>query len=166
MKTLKYSLDLSERILAALCVTSFVSMFVLGLTTVFFRFVIQSSLAFPDEMIRYLFVWIIALGTAIALRRNLHAAIGLFVDKMPGQLKRLTLLFSTICTASFFVIIVVKGTEFALRAAHQVSPAMEVSMAWVYAALPIGASFALIYVIELIVLQITKPLSVLISDDH
>ena len=144
-------LDALERGLAALCVAAFAAMFALGIATVVFRFVIQSSLAFPDEAIRYLFVWLIALGTAVALRRNLHAAIGLFVDMLPDGARRVALRASWACVAVFMAIVAVNGLTLTTRAAAQISPALEVSMAWVYAALPVGAVFTLVFAIEKLV---------------
>ena len=85
MRVLTKALDLSETALAVVCVISFVVMFLLGIATVVFRFIIESSLAFPDELIRYLFVWMIFLGSAVALRRNMHAAIGLLRRRPPER---------------------------------------------------------------------------------
>ena len=132
-------LDAVERLLAGLCVAAFAVMFVLGVATVVFRFLIQSSLASPDEAIRYLFVWMIALGTAVALRRGLHAAIGLFVDWLPGPVRLTALRLATLCVVAFMAVIVVNGVTLTTRAAAQISPALQVSMAWVYSALPWAA---------------------------
>lgn len=166
MKLVKTILDTSEKTLAAICVLAFATMLGLGVLTVVFRFVIQSSLAFPDEAIRYLFVWLIALGTAIGLRRNIHAAIGLFVGAMPDVPKRTALIFSSICTIIFLGIVVQKGWHATLSAVDQISPAMEISMAWVFAAIPVGALFGLIYTAEILFNQLVLPASELISDDH
>ncbi|CFX18640.1 putative 2,3-diketo-L-gulonate TRAP transporter small permease protein YiaM [Candidatus Filomicrobium marinum] len=163
MKIVQKILDFSEHILAAICVVCFAAMFVLGVATVFFRFVVESSLAFPDELIRYLFVWVMFLGSAVALRRNSHAAIGIFIDQLPDGAKRVALLFASLASALFFTILVVKGGELTLRVMPQISPALEVSMAWVYAAVPVGAAFMLIYVVELFVRQLTAPASELVS---
>lgn len=163
MKFIQKILDFSEQFLAVVCVVCFAAMFVLGVATVFFRFVVESSLAFPDELIRYLFVWVMFLGSAVALRRNSHAAIGIFVAQLPDGAKRLALLVASLASAAFFIILVVKGGELTVRVMPQISPALEVSMAWVYAAVPVGAAFMLIYVVELFVRQLTAPASELTS---
>lgn len=143
-------LDLTESALAALCVAAFAAMFVLGVATVVFRFLLDSSLAFPDEMIRYLFVWMVFLGSAVTLRRGAHAAIGVFVKLMPAPLRRGALLIAAATSAGFFAVLVGYGAELTVRVAPQISPALEVSMAWAYAAVPTGAAFMLIYMIEII----------------
>ena len=166
MKTVKLLLDASERILAAICVISFATMFVLGFVAVLFRFVIQTSLAFPEEMIRYLFVWLIALGSAIGIRRNMHAAIGLMVKAMPGVLKRISLIVASLCTMVFFLILILKGYNVTTMESGQISPALEVSMAWVYSAIPIGAVFGLLYTIEIFFQELMCSTSDLMADGH
>ncbi|MEO1207767.1 MAG: TRAP transporter small permease [Pseudomonadota bacterium] len=159
MQTSDKFLNSTEQVLAALCITGFFTMFVLGVATVVFRFVIESSLSFPEELIRYLFIWVTALGSAIAYRRNAHAAIGIVVGQLPDVLKRLVILFATLASALFFSILVYQGALLTIRVMPQISPALEVSMAWVYAAVPAGGFFLLIFAIELFFKQLQTPAS-------
>ncbi len=159
MSAMRKALDLSEAVLAAICATSFAAMVALGVATVVFRFLIQSSLAFPDELIRYLFIWLVFLGAAIALRRNLHAAIGVFVRMLPGAPRRAALLVANGLSAAFFALMVVYGVRLTIRVAPQISPALEVSMAWVYAAAPAGGALMFVYALESFARQLTAPVS-------
>lgn len=153
MKSADSLLKATETILAALCIAGLLAMFVLGVATVFFRFVVESSLAFPEELIRYLFIWITALGSAVAYRRNAHAAIGLFVDKLPVFLKRWVLMTATVTSGAFFALLVTYGYQLTRRVVPQISPALEISMAWVYAAVPVGGLFLLLFALELLAKQ-------------
>ena len=164
MNGIKRLFDLSERFLAAGCVAGLVTMFILGVATVFFRFVVQSSLAFSEELIRYLFVWVMFLGSAITLRRNAHAAIGVFVSWMPGAARRTALLAATAASALFFLVLIVKGGQLTARVVPQISPALEISMAWPYAAVPVGAVFMMAYAIEILIHQMFAPAEELTAD--
>lgn len=166
MKATERLLDLSELVLAALCVVAFVTMFVLGIATVVFRYVIESSLAFPDELIRYLFIWMIFLGSAIAFRRNMHAAIGVAVAHLPPSLKRAALILATLACVVFFAVLFRSGLLLTIRVQTQISPALEVSMAWVYGAIPAGMAFLIIYAAELLARQWRLPADQLLTDDH
>lgn len=148
-----------EAILATSCVIGFIAMVVLGLATVFFRFIIESSLAFPEELIRYIFVWMTALGAAVAYRRNAHAAIGMIVDNLPDSAKRLALLCATSATAFFGVLLLYHGIQITKRVVPQSSAALEISMAWVYAAVPAGGALLLLFSAELFLRQLTSPAS-------
>lgn len=164
MQGLRKLLDISEHVLLAICAISFAVMFVLGIATVVFRFVIESSLAFPDELIRYLFIWMIALGAAVTYRRNMHAAIGVLVGALPEPLRKGAMIFATLVAMGFFAVILVGGYGLTLRVQSQISPALEVSMAWVYAAIPVGMIFLLIYAVELLFRQIATPAAELSAD--
>ena len=157
MTLVRKILDVSEIVLMAVCIVMFAVMVGLGIATVVFRFLLDSSLAFPDELIRYLFIWLIFLGSAVALRRNAHAAIGVLVEYLPTLLKRTLVMLATLASAFFFIVLIVKGTELTMRVGPQISPALEVSMAWVYAAVPVSSVFLLVYTIEVLVRQRTAP---------
>ncbi|MCI5078116.1 TRAP transporter small permease [Oricola sp.] len=166
METTKRLLDLSERALAVACVIAFIVMFVLGIATVFFRYVVESSLAFPDEMIRYLFIWMIFLGSGIAFRRNMHAAIGVFVNNLPASMKRAALILATLACGLFFAVLFWSGLMTTMRVQTQISPALEISMAWVYGAVPVGMVFLFVYAAELLAKQLRAPAGELLADDH
>lgn len=166
MIVFKKLMDRSETLLAAICVAGFALMLGLGCLTVLFRFIIQSSLAFPDEMIRYLFVWLVALGSAVALRRNMHAAIGILVKAMPGPLKRAALMIAALCSILFLAILVYTGWHATLSASGQISAAMEISKAWLFASVPIGAFFGILFSIETLITHATTPAAMLVVDDH
>ena len=166
MQGLRKLLDLSERLLTAVCILCFVVMFVLGIAAVFFRFVVESSLAFPEEVMRYLFVWMIFLGSAVVFRRNMHAAIGIIVGYLPAVPRRVVLVSGTLVSGIFFALILWSGWQLTLRAVPQISPALEVSMAWVYAAIPVGMGFLILYATELAVYQSRAPANELLADDH
>lgn len=157
MTMVRKVLDFSETALMAICILMFAVMVALGIATVFFRFVLESSLAFPDELIRYLFIWLIFLGAAIALRRNSHAAIGVLVEYLPAPLKRGAVMLASLASAVFFAVLIVKGIQLTERVEPQISPALEVSMAWVYAAVPVSGVFLLVYAIEILAWQRTAP---------
>ncbi|MDD9725395.1 TRAP transporter small permease [Roseovarius sp. SK2] len=166
MSGLKTLMDSTEKLLAAACVLAFAVMLGLGVLTVWYRFVIQDSLSFPDELIRYLFVWLVALGTAIGLRRNIHAAIGVFVQRLPAPLMRGALVFSSLCVIGFLAVVFYTGWHAAESAASQISPAMQIPLIWLFAAAPAGAAFGILFTLEQLVKQATLPLADLSADDH
>ncbi|UUX50967.1 TRAP transporter small permease [Nisaea acidiphila] len=164
MSFLSKVLDLSETVLAVACSAAFAAMFVLGIATVVFRFVIESSLAFPDELIRYLFVWMIFLGSAVAFRRNMHAAIGLVVSSLPTVLRRGALILSSLLSGVFFAMLFYYGVGLTVRVQEQISPALEISMSWVYGAIPAGMAFLIVYAAELILRLATAPADELLAE--
>jgi TRAP-type C4-dicarboxylate transport system permease small subunit len=55
---------------------------------VFGRFVLNNSLAGSDELARFLFIWVIFLGAALAHLHNEHIAVGILVDRFRPSVRR------------------------------------------------------------------------------
>src|SRR3546814_1333922 len=108
-------LDFSENILGALCVVILAVMFGLGVTEVFFRYVVEMSRSFPSELIRYLFVWSVALGSAVAMRKNSHAAIEMFVGWLPERVGRWVLVGGWEVLGVVFETLSVKGLVLVMK---------------------------------------------------
>jgi len=53
------------------------------------RYVVRYSLAFTEEVVVSLFVWLTLLGTAIAFREGSHLAFEVLVDRLPAAGRRL-----------------------------------------------------------------------------
>ncbi|MCF8475583.1 MAG: TRAP transporter small permease [Pseudolabrys sp.] len=148
MAVIRKALTLSEYLLGAVCVLFMAAMVVMAAAAVFFRFVVNSSLAFPDEMVAYLFVWTVFLGSAVALRHNMHAAVEMAVNWLPPGPRRYTLIVANLLCIAFFVVLLVFGIKSVITVHPQISPALEISMSYVYAAVPVGALFMLLFAIE------------------
>jgi len=85
------------------CVLIFGVMTVVALVNVVTRYVIRYSLAFTEEIVVSLFVWLTLLGTAIAFRQGSHLAFTYLVERTPPPLHRLALALSTASSAGLFL---------------------------------------------------------------
>lgn len=142
-------LDAIETAILWLSMAALAAMLVLGAMAVFFRFVVQSSLSYPEEAMLYLFVWVVALGAAVAFRHNMHAAIGTLVGRLPDRARQAVAVLSTLLSMSFMLVVIIWGTKFALRVSPKISPALEISNGWLFGAAPVGAAVMFLFAIEL-----------------
>lgn len=55
---------------------------------IFARYVLNHSLFWSEELARYLFIYLVFLGAAIALRRDGHIQVSFFVDRLPPGARR------------------------------------------------------------------------------
>jgi TRAP-type C4-dicarboxylate transport system permease small subunit len=85
------------------CVLIFGVMTVVALVNVVTRYVIRYSLAFTEEIVVSLFVWLTLLGTAIAFRQGSHLAFTYLVERAPPPLHRLALALSTALSVGLFL---------------------------------------------------------------
>ena len=60
----------------------------LVLVAVFFRYGLNRSLSWSDEVVRYLFVWCTLLGAAVTLREREHIRVEYFVELLPLSVRR------------------------------------------------------------------------------
>lgn len=76
--------QIANILLAGLCIT----VVCVVLTAIFFRYVLNHSLFWSDELVRYLFVWLTLLGASVVLREREHIRVEYFVEKLPLRMRR------------------------------------------------------------------------------
>lgn len=112
---------------------------------VFSRYVLQATFRWYDEVARLCFVWIIFLGAAVAVRRGSHFRVHLLVDRLGTKARRLTDTLVTLIVIGFGVVLVAGGIRMAPIAQRQLTDALELSMLWFYAALPVGGALMILF---------------------
>lgn len=73
--------------LEVLVVANLATMTFLVFLNVVLRYAWNSGITLSEELSRILFVWLTFLGAVLALARDEHVAMHLFVDKMPPRLR-------------------------------------------------------------------------------
>jgi TRAP-type C4-dicarboxylate transport system permease small subunit len=127
-------------------VVFFAAILVIVLTAVFFRYVIGHSLAWSDEVVRYLFVQFTLLGAALALRDRRHIRVEFFVEHLPPGLRKGVEALGLVLVLAFNALLVVFGMRWVFESAGSTTPALGLPLNWVlFAALPVSALFALVY---------------------
>lgn len=125
---------------------------VIGLE-VFFRYILTSALPWPEEVARYLMIWITCLGAGLAIRYGDHVAVEFVLQRMPPPLRRSVLFAGRLLILLFLALVVVFGAEMTAKVSHQRSAAMEISMSVPYLALPVGG---VLMIYQLLVLMLRK----------
>lgn len=115
---------------------------------VLFRYIFKLSLAWSEELARYLFLWLAALASAYAFKTKSHFALRFLVKRFGKGLQRATGTFVSCVVSGFLVIFVWKATEFTLSMAKQVAPSTQMSMAVPYSSAVVGGVLMLFYVLR------------------
>lgn len=100
---------LADRLEEGGCVLVFVIMTVVAFVNVITRYVIQYSLAFTEELVVSLFVWLTLLGTSIAFREGSHLAFTFLIQRSPRVVQRLSLALATGLSVAVFAMLVYYG---------------------------------------------------------
>lgn len=101
------------------------------------RFLFHTGAAWPEEVGRYLLIWVSFLAAAIVVKHEEHFAVMYFVDSWAREpLKRKLRLFSHALNFAVGVGLLVAGIPLIETGALQISPGSEIPMSWVFAAAP------------------------------
>ncbi len=115
---------------------------------VLFRYIFHLSLAWSEELARYLFLWLAALASAYAFKTKSHFALRFLVDRFGKSLQKMITTFVACVVAVFLVIFVWKAAEFTFSMAKQVAPSTQMSMAVPYSSAIVGGVLMLYYVLR------------------
>ena len=89
-----------ERVEEGLLVFLMAVMTVVALVNVFTRYVIRFALAFTEEIVVSMFVWLTLVGTAIAFRQGAHLGFSFLVERCPKSLQRVSVWVSALLGGS------------------------------------------------------------------
>lgn len=112
---------------------------------VVFRYGVEASLSWSEELARYLFVWVIFVGASVAVRRNQHIAMTALISALPVRPRRAFALAAITAFALFFTILAWVSLPLIDNARFTLSSELEIPIAWVYAAAPIGAILSVLH---------------------
>ena len=105
------------------------------------RYFFHTGLTWSEEVARFLFLWLVWLGAAYAAKKRAHLRIEAFTQKLSPAVRRKADFIALIIWIAFSAFLTWKGTELTmiLIKRRQISPILEIRMAWAYAAVPVGA---------------------------
>lgn len=117
------------------------------------RYLLGEASSFSEEVARYLLIWIGLLGSSYAYRKKMHLAFDLFTNKATGKVKfwmELVIHFFIIC---FSVVVLVFGGWYLVQLTwelNQLSASLQISLGYVYFALPLSGVLMVIYAVNFI----------------
>ena len=117
------------------CGALLIAIFVLINLQVFFRYVVNDPLSWPEEMARLLFVWAAYLGVAKLFRERLRYAITFFIELAPLRAQAAAGLLVDGLTALAFAAVLL-GAGPVLAANAHIRTAIGVPLNWLYGSLP------------------------------
>jgi TRAP-type C4-dicarboxylate transport system permease small subunit len=114
------------------------------IASVFFRYVLNSSLTWADESSSFLLVWLMLAVAPIGFHQNFHIAVSFLVDRAPRPLRVFLGLFVNSCTALLFGIAGYYGIDQTIIELGTELASMPISRAWFTWVLPAGSAIVLL----------------------
>lgn len=110
---------------------------------VFMRFVLGLGYSWMEEIIRMLFVWVIFLGAAAAMRRNLHIRVEAGLLLFPARVRPLAGWLGDLLLFAFCLAVTWHGIELVLSSADGTFRLQSTGVSMFYPYLIVPISFAL-----------------------
>ena len=125
--------------LTGLSVALLASYFVLVLVQVFFRYVLNESLYWAEELVRGLMVWGVMLSSALVAASRGHIRVEVLELMLPPAGRRVVVAIANALTVAFSLILLAAAIQLMDRTWLQQAPMLEVPKWTVYMAIAVGA---------------------------
>ena len=121
-------------------INAYISLVVLISAAVFFRYALNNSLVWAEEIARYLFIWITFLGAGLGVGKNVHVGVDAVTIKLSVNLQWRVKLFVNIGVIAFLGVLIIYGAKFTIFGMAAKSMVSEIPMGYVYLAAPVGGA--------------------------
>jgi TRAP-type C4-dicarboxylate transport system permease small subunit len=146
MKRLRNVLN---KTLEIICMTLLVFMVVLGTWQIITRYVLNNPSTVSESMLIYSFVWMALFGSAYVFGKRDHMTMVFFREKLASKnpKRKIALDLSSEIVVIVFsaLVLVLGGVQISKLAMGQISPALGISMGYMYLALPLSGVITIVY---------------------
>lgn len=148
----KYSafLDYIELIIKVILVASVAVMIFAMAYQVVLRYIFNNANAWSEELTRYVFIYQVMFGSAIAIRRNSHLQVDVLINKMKPKVRCVFTILSTIAGVIFLILLFKYSIDFVAIGKRNLSVGLFIPMSIPYLALPIGCVLMVLTSLEVI----------------
>lgn len=122
----------------ALLIILLAAMVIVIFINVFLRYAGESSFSWGDEVGRHLMIWLTFVGGGLALRNGAHIGVDTLEQSLPAGAARIVRALIALTMLVLFIALMIEGVDYAWRTRFQAAAALQFSMGWVYAGMPIG----------------------------
>ena len=143
--------DFTTGLALRLSITFLVIATALALFQVTTRFVFGSPSTWSEVITRSAMIWSVFLGVAVAFRHGAMISVEIIQQVLPPRLGFALFMLANTLSVIFFAILFWQGWAMSERVASQKLAALDISIAWAYAALPVGSVFIIIAVLACMV---------------
>jgi len=115
---------------------------------VFWRYVLNDSLSWTEEVARYLLIWLAAVGSLVAMHRRQHVAIDILPEMFKGGFGRILRLFIAVVIIATCAVLSYYGWALAWNAWGQTASSFYLPLFYTTAAIPFATTGFLLMAVE------------------
>ncbi len=154
MKAYSKFLDILEKIAFVFIALAVVTMMGVMMYQIIMRYAFSAANAWSEELTRYLFIYTVMLGAAIAVRRNSHLQIDVIIGRLNPRTKAIFTIITTIGGIIFLAFLMFYSFRLVEQGAGTKSAGLGVTMNIPYFAVPVGCALMILSSIEVLLKNI------------
>ncbi len=108
------------------------------------RFLGSTGIDGLEEVPRFLFVWLVMIGSASAMQRGQHTVLDYFVNRLSLGGRALVLILVNAAGIGLFATLINLSLVLVPNAQLQTSAGLGLELGWVYAAVPVGSALIIL----------------------
>ena len=143
-----HRIDITVRVVVSAMITVFT---VVILVSIFFRYVLNNSLVWSEQVCRYLYVWMVMLGMPVVYRAKGNVAFDLLYNKFSPRVKRLFHVITDLLIACFSGFLALQGLKYTILKGSTIITGIDIPQGYLYVSQPIGGVIMILFVIEHII---------------
>ena len=124
---------------------------------VFYRYALNHSLFWSEELARYLLVWLTFLGATVAYRRHMHPSVDLLFKRLGRPARRRLQMLVHILSLLFFFILIWYGATFSYFVRLQSTPALALPKWLIFAIIPLSGIIFTLHALAFLSGELRQP---------
>ncbi len=156
MKNIKAISDKINTAVSYIGIIFFIVLIVACVAQVFFRFILNNSLSWTEELARYCFIWMHMIGTSLLIETKGHATVTVILDSLKGNAKKFLELIIEIVILLNGAFMAYTGFLLAQSSKANLSTALGIPMWIINISVAVGGILVIIQAIVQILLLFNK----------
>jgi len=130
------------------CALLMVALVVVVFIQVFNRFVLQTPLAWSEDLAMLLFQWVVFVGAALGVKQMRHFGIELVVRQFSEHWRHRIELVAPLVMLVVALVMIVQGYTLLMLNVNRTFATMDLSYTWAFLPIPVGGLLIIIYLIQ------------------
>jgi len=144
-EVLSFVSDTTNRLTEVLIVFLLVVLSILMVVAVFYRYVLNDSIYWSNEVSRILLVFISFLGSSVAYKHKAHIGIDIFIDRLSGKNKKALNFIIELFFLLFWLLVFFESFKLMPIFLMQTTATLEIPYAYFFSAVPISSLLWIIH---------------------
>jgi TRAP-type C4-dicarboxylate transport system permease small subunit len=113
------------------------------------RYLFGYTPEWSEELARFLFVWVVFLGSALIMGESGHLAVQFLPNRFKGTAFGTVLdIIINLCGYIFIILLLTQGWKMTSIMTFQRAPGLDIPMSWVYVIIPVSCMLMLLYLLK------------------